>query len=208
MPESTVDAPLLTDLFQKAFELASEIHRLQVRKKTGIPYLAHLMSVCCLVLEYSDSGLPEMDARQREDAAIAALLHDAIEDSDDGEVMLTRIRTSFGPEVASIVEGCSDSVAVPGVEKPAWRERKAAYLQKLEGEDEVTLLVSACDKLHNARAIVADLHAMGDALWAKFNAGKRDQLWYYGSLADVFQSKLDNPVSGELDRTVKQMGDL
>ncbi|HEY5014606.1 MAG TPA: HD domain-containing protein [Acidimicrobiia bacterium] len=204
MPEKTVEPPLLTDCFFRGFELARKTHRLHVRKETGIPYLAHLMSVCALVLEYSDTEQFERDGL-RENMAIAALLHDAVEDSKDGKAMLTTISTDFEPEVASIVEGCSDSIAIPGVEKPEWRPRKEGYLAKLESEDETTLFVSACDKLHNARAIVADLWTMGDALWSRFNAGRDEQLWYYGALAELFDRKLRCALSDELKRAVEEM---
>lgn len=180
MPESRVTTPLLTPRFRRAFALASEAHATQVRKGTKIPYLAHLMSVAALVLESGGD----------EDCAIGGLLHDAVEDSHDGEAMLTRIRSEFGDRVSAIVEGCSDAVAVPGQRKPDWRKRKEAYLCHLEAEDNRdVLLVSACDKLHNARSIVADLRTVGDAVWSRFNAGKADQLWYYGSLAEAYEEK-------------------
>ena len=106
--------PLLTDRFQRAFELASEVHRFQFRKASRIPYLAHLMSVCGLVLEFSDTD--DMQ-RWREDAAIAALLHDAVEDCGDGVAMEGRIRNAFGNAVGDIVMGCSDAVGLAGREK-------------------------------------------------------------------------------------------
>src|SRR5215469_10422115 len=136
MPESTAKAPMLTERFQRAFGMASEIHALQLRKGTGIPYLSHLMSVAALVLEHGGD----------EDAAISGLLHDAIEDSDDGARTEARIRGELGDRVADIVVGCSDAVAVPGEAKAPWRERKERYIRRLAGEDAPrVLLVSACD---------------------------------------------------------------
>lgn len=156
MGESDTTAPLLTARFQRAFAVASEVHATQVRKGTHIPYLAHLMSVAALVLEHGG----------REDAAIAGLLHDAVEDSGDGKQMETRIRKEFGDRVADIVMGCSDAVAIAWQDKPPWRERKEQYLLRLREEtDTDVLLVSACDKLHNLRSILTDLRAIGSALW-------------------------------------------
>lgn len=138
--------------------MACEGHAAQLCKGTRIPYLAHVMSVAALVLEHGG----------REDAAIGGLLHDAVEDSADGTRTEQRIREELGDDVAGIVMGCSDAVAVPGQPKPPWRDRKAAYLGRLAGEDDPdVLLVSACDKLHNARAIIADLRAVGPALWER-----------------------------------------
>ena len=121
-----------------------------------MPYLTHLMSVSALVLEYGGG----------EDAAIGGLLRDAVEDSRDGTEMEARIRREFGDRVAEIVMGCSDARAVPGQAKPPWRDRKAEYLQRLAADEDVdVLLVSACDKLHNLRSILADLRTIGPALW-------------------------------------------
>lgn len=134
-------APLLTDRFERAFAFAfaRKIH--QVRKGTSVPYLAHVMSVAALVLEHGGS----------QDAAIAGLLHDAIEDSPDGARTEAAIRRGFGDHVAGIVLGCSDAIGVAGQAKPPWRDRKTAYLQHLAAEhDPDVLLISACDKLHNA----------------------------------------------------------
>ncbi len=136
--------PMLTGRFQQAFALASQVHATQVRKRTTIPYLAHLMSVAAIVLEYGGS----------EDAAIAGLLHHAVEDGDDGAAIERQIRDAFGDHVTGIVLGCSDSAAVPGQRRPPWRERRERYLAHLAGETSPdVLLVSACDKLHNTRSI-------------------------------------------------------
>jgi len=200
MTESTTAAaPLLTGRFQRAFALACEVHGAQLRKGTRIPYVAHLMSVAALVLEHG-SG---------EDAAIGGLLHDAVEDCEDGAEMERRIRAEFGGHVAGIVLGCSDAVAVPGQPKPPWRDRKQAYIDRLAGEDDPdVLLVSACDKLHNARSVVADLRAVGPAVWGRFKAGPAAQLWYYQSLASCYQGRVPPALSGELGRAAGQMRSL
>ena len=194
MGESDTFAPLLTERFQRAFSVASEVHATQLRKGTRIPYLAHLMSVSALVLEHGGG----------EDAAIGGLLHDAVEDSGDGAETETRIRREFGDRVADIVMGCSDAVAVAGQAKPPWRVRKTNYLQRLADEEDAdVLLVSACDKLHNLRSIVADLRAIGPALWDRFTMkDPAAQLWYYKSLAACYHSRVPAALSEELDRVV------
>jgi len=200
MPESDIRPPLLTDRFQRAFALASEVHATQVRKGTATPYLAHLMSVAALVLEYGGD----------EDAAIGGLLHDAVEDAPDGAAELARIRREFGDRVAGIVLGCSDAVAVPGMPKPPWRERKQRYVERVAAEaDQDVLLVSACDKLHNSRTIVADLRELGPALWDRF--GQHDpaaHLWYYRSLAACYAGRVPSGLSAELTRVVAEMAEL
>lgn len=200
MPEAAESPPLLTDRFQRAFALASELHATQVRKGTSVPYVAHLMSVAALVLEHGGG----------EDAAIGGLLHDAVEDSDDGAATEARIRREFGDRVGDIVMGCSDAVAVPGQPKPPWRERKEAYIERLAREnDPDVLLVSACDKLHNARTIVADLRVIGSALWDRFSQNDPvAQLWYYHSLADCYQRRVPSALSGEVDHAVAEMRSL
>src|SRR5580693_9033209 len=124
MRERTQTAPPLTGRFAAAFALAFAVHGTQMRKKTGIPYMAHVMSVCALALE---NGADE-------DVAIAALLHDAVEDSEDGAATLQMIEAQFGSRVARIVLACSDAVAVPGQPKPDWRTRKETYLRHLEAD--------------------------------------------------------------------------
>jgi len=200
MPVTSTSAPLLTSRFQQAFALASQVHATQLRKGTAIPYLAHVMSVAALVLE----------AGGTEDTAIAALLHDAVEDSADGAAMESRIRGQFGRHVAGIVLACSDTVAVPGQPKPRWRQRKQTYLNHLRAEtDPGVFLVSACDKLHNARSIVADLRTIGPAVWDRFSeSDPAAQLWYYQSLADTYAGHIPPPLLGELERVIGEMRSL
>ncbi len=197
MPESTTGTPLLTGRFQRAFTLASQVHATQLRKGTQIPYLAHLMSVAALVLEHGGS----------EDAAIAALLHDTVEDSPDGAEMAARIRREFGSHVADVVMNCSDAIGVAGQPKALWRDRKTAYLTHLSTEqDSDVLLVSACDKLHNARSILADLRAVGPTLWDRFNENDpAAQLWYYQSLAACYTNRVPADLAAELARVIEQM---
>ena len=148
---------------------AAELHANQVRKGSSIPYVSHVLAVAALVLD--DGG--------SEDEAIAALLHDAIEDCGVSE---DEIAARFGPVVASIVAACSDAHTLP---KPPWRPRKEAYIAHLHGADRHVLRVSAADKLHNVTTMVEDYRRVGNALWDRFNAGRDDILWYYESVAAI-----------------------
>ena len=178
--------PLLTQRIVDAFELTVEVHGSKVKKGTDIPYLAHLLGVTSLVLEHGGD----------EDCAMAALLHDAVEDGEDGKVIQDRIRRKFGNRVAGIVLGCSDTVAEAGKLKPSWRPRKERYLKLLAQEtDRDVLLVSICDKIYNTGLIVADVKRDGPAVWRRFNAPPEDLVWYYTALARCYP-KLN--VSGEL----------
>ena len=156
---------ILSARFDEALVYASQLHREQLRKGSRTPYIAHLLAVTAIVLE---NGADE-------DEAIAALLHDAMEDQG-GRPTLAEIGRRFGPRVAEIVEGCSDSDTVP---KPPWRERKERYIAHLGEATPSMLLVTAADKLHNARSIAADLRRQGDAVWQLFKGGKEGTLWYY-----------------------------
>ncbi len=180
--------PALTGRFEEAFVYAHRLHAAQRRKGTQIPYISHLMAVAALVLE----------AGGDEDLAIAALLHDAVEDQG-GLPRLEEIRGKFGARVAGTVEGLSDSFSLP---KPPWRERKEAYLAHLRGAPADTLLVSLADKVHNARTILADLQQEGEAVWGRFTGGKEGSLWYYRSLAAFFEGAAPGGLAGELSRVV------
>ncbi|MFL1462061.1 HD domain-containing protein [Roseococcus sp. DSY-14] len=174
----------------EAASLAFRLHGPQRRKGTAIPYVSHLMAVAALVLEHGGD----------EEQAVAALLHDAIEDC--GAEHEAEIAARFGPRVAAIVRACTDAEVLP---KPPWRARKEAYLAHLEGAGADALLVSACDKLHNARAIVEDLRELGPGMMARFNAGRDGTLWYYRALAEAFARLLPGRLSAELGRAVTEM---
>lgn len=179
---------MLTERYAEALQLAWKLHSTQVRKGTTIPDVSHLIAVSSLALEHGAT----------EDEAIAALLHDAVEDAG-GEPTLDMIRVRFGDAVADIVDGCTDASVEP---KPAWRPRKEAYLAHLADASPSVRLVSASDKLHNARSILFDLRVHGPALWSRFTAGKHGSLWYYRSLVEAFASHGRTPLVDELDRTV------
>jgi (p)ppGpp synthase/HD superfamily hydrolase len=177
--------------FERALVFATRKHAGQHRKGTTVPYLAHLLSVAGLVLE----------AGGDEDLAIAALLHDVVEDCG-GAPMLQEIRCRFGKRVAHVVDGCTDTDLDP---KPPWLQRKKDYIAHLRTADADTRLVSAADKLHNVRSIVATYREIGDRVWERFH-GKRDgTLWYYRTLLDEFQRKRSSPLIRELERAVIEL---
>jgi (p)ppGpp synthase/HD superfamily hydrolase len=185
---------MLTPRFVEALNYAFEMHASQTRKGSSTPYFAHLMSVCALVLENDGN----------EDQAIAALLHDAVEDQG-GLKTLNSIRERFGDHVAHIVEGCSDSFTIL---KPPWRERKEHYLAELRTADADIQLVSLADKLHNARTLLADLQNEGPRVWQRFNGGKAGTLWYYRALADFFEDSQYHKMAQEFNRIVAEIEQL
>jgi (p)ppGpp synthase/HD superfamily hydrolase len=186
----------LSERFDEALEFASRIHRDQTRKATDIPYVGHLLSVAGLVLE---NGGDEVQA-------IAALLHDSIEDQSEqfggGTALGAELEKRFGTEVRSIVEACSDS---PGGEKGPWRARKEAYVARLRSKGPRVALVSLADKVHNARSIVADLRQTGPTMFERFSGGRDGTLWYYRALATEFAAAYPCFLAEELDRTVAEM---
>jgi (p)ppGpp synthase/HD superfamily hydrolase len=182
-------AMILSPRYPDALAFSFATHREQTRKGSNVPYFAHLIGVSSLVMEYGGD----------EDQAIAALLHDAAEDQG-GHAMLARIEARFGSTVSEIVRGCSDSLEAT---KPPWRERKRLYLEHLKTASPGVQLVSACDKLYNARAILSDLRQIGESLWGRFTGGREGSLWYYREVANTFT--IDSPVVGELKRTVDEI---
>jgi (p)ppGpp synthase/HD superfamily hydrolase len=184
-------SPQLSKKFEMALALAARLHTKQLRKGTSVPYVAHLLGVASLVLENGGD----------EDEAIAALLHDAVEDQGGARTLET-IRRRFGNRVAEIVLGCTDADTTP---KPPWRERKEAYLKHLRTAPASVRLVSAADKLNNARAILADYRTCGEKLWKRFNGGREGTLWYYRALANVFNKKGPQRLAGELERAVTEL---
>lgn len=191
-PIEPLPDPVLRDRFADAFVFAVQLHALQARKGTVIPYVTHLMSVCSLVLE--DGG--------DEDQAVAALLHDGPEDQG-GQPVLDEIRRRFGDEVATLVDGLTDTLKSP---KPKWRPRKKAYLGRLEEEPISVLRISLADKLHNLRSIAVDHAELREVLWSRFNAGRKQQEWYFRALLDVFERRL--PDSRNLPEFRRLVGEV
>ena len=187
----SLKSPKLGVRLQRAFRYAAEKHDGQTRKQTAVPYLSHPMAVASLVLE----------AGGDEDMAIAALLHDVVEDCG-GMPRLREVRKQFGARVAKMVEGCTDAFVEP---KPEWLKRKKDYLREVKHADLDTRLVSASDKLHNVRTILADYRHDGDAIWVRFSGKKEGTLWNYRALSDEYQRRNPNRITGELEIAVVEL---
>ncbi len=191
----------LTDKFETALVYATRLHTNQTRKISGVPYVAHLLSVAALVLE----------AGGTEEETIAGLLHDAVEDQG-GSQTREEIRQIFGDEVVKIIDGCTESDIYP---KPPWQERKHKYLENLRHASASVRRVSLADKLHNARSLLADCRqngdsaaAKGDRIWSEFKAGKAGTLWFYQELLKVYQATGTDLLTEEFSRVVEELGSL
>jgi len=180
--------------FCEAFSYAAALHAEQRRKVSGEPYLAHLLAVAAIVMEHGGD----------EDEAVAALLHDAIEDQG-GRATRDEIARRFGPAVVAIVEGCTDADTMP---KPPWRRRKEAYIARLRAAPAAVRRVSAADKLHNVRSILREYRARGDSLWDHFHGGREGTRWYYRTVVEALKCVETNPLTEELDRSVAEMEQL
>ena len=187
-------AGALTARYDAALKFASDAHREQMRKNGDVPYLSHLLRVSGLTLDYGGS----------ENAAIAALLHDVVEDCG-GTAALERVRVTFGDEVATIVLDVSDSTTIDAARKAPWRERKEAYLARLERCGSDALLVAACDKLDNATSLLRTLNLFESAeILSKFKANPKSQIWYYDSVLEIL-AKRRSPVADELSLVVERL---
>jgi len=191
-----VTPPTLGPRFEEALLFAVQTHGGDLRKGTSIPYVSHLFSVCALVLE--DGG--------DEDEAIAALLHDTLEDHPK-EVTKADLARRFGPRVADLVAQCTDTPPdYRGGPKAPWRGRKEAYVERIREERYPLCRVALADKLHNTRSIVLDHRRFGDEVWTRFNAAKEDELRYHRALVEAFREAMapDHLVS-ELDSLVREL---
>jgi (p)ppGpp synthase/HD superfamily hydrolase len=185
---------MITSRFSRAVSLAIEAHDGDFRKGTTIPYISHPLGVASIALEYGAD----------EDQAIAALLHDAIEDGGKKYVQL--IKEQFGDRVLYLVEGCTDGVPDSQGIKADWHERKRSYLMHLKQSHDDVLLISGADKLHNARAIVSDLKSVGQIVFERFSTKKDGTLWYYESLADIFDDRrvpMSQPIREAINEIMK-----
>jgi GTP pyrophosphokinase len=189
----------LTDRFTRAVDYARQVH-IDCRKGTEVPYMAHLLGVASLVM--GENGYVSFQIT--EDTVIGALLHDAVED-EGGWPRLRDIEAKFGKEAAGIVEGCTDSFEEDSSKKQGWEIRKRAYLKRLPNESPGTLLVSAADKLYNARAVLDDYRQVGEKVWKRFNRGRGQQLWYFESLIEIYEKKGANRIVEELKRVVDEL---
>lgn len=181
----------LSNRFGAALQFAESCHRQQTRKGSGVPYVAHLLAVTALVLEHGGD----------EDQAIAALLHDAVEDQG-GLEMADRIRLRFGERVAAIVLACTDCVVTP---KPPWRARKEAYIATLPDKPDDAILVTLADKTHDALAIAEDRRTVGETVWERFTGGHEGTVWYYRTLADALSARAPGPLADRLQRAVAEL---
>ncbi len=188
----------LSSRFTDAMAFAFEVHREQTKKGSSVPYISHLLEVTGTVLTYGGD----------EDEAISALLHDSVEDHSDA-VSFASLAERFGARVAKIVESCSDTSVSP---KPPWKPRKERYIEHLYSANESVMIVSAADKLSNARAVMKDYRQIGEKVWSRFNAGKEDQLWYYRSVTAALTQRGKGtrvqPLIEELDRAVRKLESL
>ena len=184
----------MTSRLENALVFAAQLHREQWRKGSNVPYVSHLLAVSALVIEHGGD----------EDEAIAALLHDAIEDQG-GPKTRDEILRRFGERVTGIVEGCTDSQTIP---KPPWKERKLAYIAGISDKSPSVQLVCAADKLHNARSILSDYRTLGEEVWQRFVGGREGTLWYYGAVVQALIQSGRTPLVDELERVVGEIGRL
>lgn len=184
----------MSERFSEALAFAARLHADQFRKGSGVPYVSHLLAVAALVME----------AGGEEDEAIAALLHDAVEDQG-GTRTREQIRSLFGDRVAGIVDGCTDTNQTP---KPPWKERKLGYIAHLAEADESVLLVCSADKLHNSRSILAEYKTIGEDLWERFSGGRDGTLWYYRAVTDAIRRAGWTPLLAALEETVSELESL
>jgi (p)ppGpp synthase/HD superfamily hydrolase len=191
---------LLTERFTQAVDYARTVHT-EFRKGTHIPYIAHLIGVASLVLSEADGKVPIT-----EDMVIAALLHDTAEDHG-GQGRLDDVEKKFGPNVARMVAGLSDTLAADHDKKEGWEQRKETYLSRLHHEPLDVLVISVADKLYNSKAILDDLRdpKVGAEVWKRFKRGPEKQLWYFDCLLKIFQKRLDNRLVRDFARVVAEI---
>ena len=184
------NAPVASPRLIQAINTAAWAHRDHVRKGTDIPYVSHVVGVMHLVSQVTDD----------EDVLVAALFHDILEDVPE-EYSPQRMAEEFGDRAVELVRGVTKDSTLS-----SWQDRSDAYLAHLREADDGSVLISAADKLHNLLSIHADLDALGDELWGRFNSGKERQLWWYRSVADLVQERLPgNPLGEELARQVERL---
>jgi (p)ppGpp synthase/HD superfamily hydrolase len=189
---------VLTKRFTEAVEYARQLHT-EYRKGTDIPYMAHLIGVAALVMGEAGGRVPVT-----EDMVIAALLHDAVEDHG-GAPRMREIEQIYGLNVARLVEALSDTFAEDPEKKEPYGQRKTTYIMRLRREPDDVLLISAADKLYNAKAILDDFKEIGPAVFDRFKRGKDQQLWYFDELLKVFRAHPSNQIVDDLERVVKEL---
>jgi Guanosine polyphosphate pyrophosphohydrolases/synthetases len=200
MPQPA-DPLILTERFTAAVDYARQLHT-EFRKGTQVPFMAHLLGVASLVMGEAGGRVPVT-----EDMAIAAILHDVVEDKG-GMPRLHEIEERFGANVARMVAGLSDTFAGDHDQKEGWEERKNGYLERLRKEADDVLLISAADKLYNAKSILDDYRVIKDAVWERFKRGADKQLWYFNELIVVFRAHPANKIVDDLERVVRELEKL
>ncbi len=192
---------ILTERFSSVVEYARQLHT-EYRKGTVVPYMAHLLEVASLVMGEAGGRVPVT-----EDMVIAALVHDVVEDHG-GMPRLREVERRFGANVGRMVAGLSDTFADDHNKKEGWEQRKETYLDRLRRESDDVLLISAADKLYNAKSILDEYRVIGDAVWARFNRGADKQLWYFNALLAVFRAHPSNKIVDDLERVVGELSQL
>jgi (p)ppGpp synthase/HD superfamily hydrolase len=182
----------LTPQFEAALVYATQLHAQQRRKVTHTPYIAHLLSVTALVLE--DGG--------SEEEAIAALLHDAVEDQG-GATTRAEIHRRFGSNVTAIIDGCTEPEQIPSM---TWKEHKQLYLEQLRHGSPQVRRVALADKLHNARTLLINWRLAGESIWSEFRGGKENVLWLHEALLELFHQKSNSWMVEELEQVIKELG--
>lgn len=194
MSASCFGSGALTAKYDEALQLASEAHRNQMRKSGQVPYLSHLLRVSGLALDYGAS----------EDVAIAALLHDVVEDCG-GLSRAEEIRAKFGDFIAGVVLETSDSTTADPDKKAPWKERKEKYVDRLKTESDAAALIAACDKLDNVTSLTRYLTTTNDfSILLKFKGGRAGEFWYWDSIVDVLKER-KIPAAVELERAVENL---
>ena len=201
MAKEQKDGLRLSGRFTKAVEYARELQT-EFRKGTSIPYMAHLLGVASFVMGEAGGHIPVS-----EDMVIAAILHDVVEDHG-GAPRLEEVKREFGSDVARMVEGLSDTLAEDHDKKEGWEKRKVRYLEHLRSAPEDELLISAADKLYNAKAILDDFKGIGPEIWDRFKRGPKQQLWYFRELLAIFQLRLRGRIVDEMDDVVNELARL
>ncbi len=192
---------LLSNRFTQAVEYARQLHT-EFRKGTEIPYMAHLLGVAALVMAEAGGPVPVT-----EEMVIAALLHDTVEDHG-GLSRLRAVDEIFGADVARMVAGLSDTFAEDHAQKEGWQERKQGYLDRLHDETDDVLLISAADKLYNAKAILDDYRVIGPKVWTRFKRGAREQLWYFDQLRTIFHARSQSRCVQDFERVLDALTEL
>ena len=188
----------LSGRFTDAIEYARH-HHTEFRKGTDIPYMAHLLGVAALVMGEAGGRV-----LVTEDMVLAALLHDVVEDHG-GMTRLLEVEQRFGANVARMVKGLSDSFAEGQQPKDEWKKRKSEYIERLRHEPDDVLLISAADKLYNAKAILDDFNEIGEAIWERFKRGADEQLWYFDELLAIYESRPRNRIVNDLKCVLREL---